>query len=250
MKTIRYFLLCLGCWSSLTALAQRTPNPDQDEEEYSSVTTFGINANTNAGVLGGPVFRQEKLLPGDLFGKRQFRYVSLEIVNIRHPREIQVPTATGSRYVFGKENIFLVIRPQYGRSVALFRRSADEGIAINAIVAAGPSIGVLKPYYVEIQEGPNRIRSVPVSSLANSGFASINGPGSLLAGLGESKLTVGLHLKAAASFELSAFRNNTTGVEIGFLGEIYPQTVKIMTQGTNRSFFSSAYLTLFFGTKK
>lgn len=250
----------VGLLASLGAVAQTASPTDADDDNYTSVTTYGVTTNTNAGLLGGFSFRQSKLLPGTLLGKRQFRYLSVELVNVKHPKEYQQqsPYAT-SRFVYGKENYLFVLRPQYGREIQLFRRSADEGVAINAIVAAGPSLGIIKPYYVEVQSGQQSSRSLPYATAVRQQIAGeIIGAGKFFEGVGESKLTVGLHLKTAVSFELSAFRNNTTGIEIGFLAEAFPKTIVILPntdpnvnpEAGNRSFFTSGYVTLFFGTKK
>lgn len=250
----------LGLFMSLGAVAQTTSPNDTDDDDYTSVTTYGITTNTNAGLLGGFVFRQSKLLPGTLLGKRQFRYLSVELVNVKHPKEYQQQSLyASSRFVYGKENYLFVLRPQYGREIQLFRRSADEGVAINAIVAAGPSLGVIKPYYVEVQASQQTTRSLPYATAVRQQIAGeIVGAGKFFDGFGESKLTVGLHLKTAVSFELSAFRNNTTGIEVGFLAEVFPKTIVILPNTDpsinpevgNRSFFTSGYVTLFFGTKK
>ncbi len=251
----------LGLLISWGATAQTTSPTDTDDDNYTSVTTYGITTNTNAGLLGGFVFRQSKLLSGTLLGKRQFRYLSVELVNVKHPKEYQQQSLyAGSRFVYGKENYLFVLRPSYGREIQLFRRSADEGVAINAIIAAGPSLGIIKPYYVEVQ-GPTQqtTRTLPYATAVKQQIAGeIIGAGGFFEGLGESKLTVGLHLKTAVSFELSAFRNNTTGIEIGFLAEAFPKTIIILPNTDpniapevgNRSFFTSGYITLFFGTKK
>lgn len=250
-------LVLLTSWG---AIAQSASPTDADDDNYTSVTTYGVTTNTNAGLLGGFVFRQSKLLSGTLLGKRQFRYLSVELVNVKHPKEYQQQSLNyGSRFVFGKENYLFVLRPQYGREIQLFRRSADEGVAINAIIAAGPSLGIIKPYYVEVQATQQTTRTLPYATAVKQQIAGdIIGAGGFFEGLGESKLTVGLHLKTAVSFELSAFRNNTTGIEVGFLAEAFPKTIIILPNPDpninpevgNRSFFTSGYITLFFGTKK
>lgn len=251
MRTV-YKIWCvavsIGLLASNGAVGQVRPI-DTDEDNYKSVTTFGVTTNTNAGLLGGFVFRQSKLLSGTPFGKKQFRYFAVEVVNVKHPKEIpQSPSFTGSRFTYGKENYLFVVRPQYGRELTLFQRSADEGITINGIFAVGPSLGIIKPYYVEVAEG-NRTRTLSYSDAVN-GAKTIIGSGGFFQGFGESKFTVGLNVKAAVSFELSAFRSNTTGVEIGFLTELFPQKIIIMPTADNRSFFTSGFVTLFFGSKK
>ncbi|WP_077920246.1 hypothetical protein [Spirosoma sp. 209] len=261
MRTI-YVLFSLVL-SSLSVLGQnvRPSAAETEEENYNTITTFGITTNTNSGIVGGFSFRQSRLASGELLGMRQYHYISLEVVNVKHPKEIQSSiNSVGSRYISGKENYLFVVRPQYGREVKLFQRDDDEGIAVSGILAAGPSLGIIKPYYLEVSFG-NTTRSVPASEV--NGFATatgetVTGAGSFFQGFGQSKLTVGVNVKAALSFELSAFRSNTTGVEIGFLAEAFPQRIVIIpnqTQGGdrsigNRSFFTSGYLTLFFGSKK
>ena len=261
MRTI-YTILILTLTTTLVLGQSVRPAPAEDQSDnYKSITTFGITTNTNSGILGGVSFRQAKRLDSELFGLPQYRYLSVEIVNVKHPKELAASiSAAGSRYIQGKENYLFVIRPQYGREVTLFQRDDDEGIAVSGILAAGPSLGIIKPYYLDVQFG-NNTRSVPASQVNGSSTPTgevVTGAGSIFQGFGESKLTVGLNIKAALSFELSAFRTNTTGVEIGFLSEIFPQKIIIIpntsaggnrTDG-NRNFFTSAYLTLFFGSKK
>lgn len=249
--------------SSLLLLTQASyaQSADSEDEDYRTITTFGVTTNTNSGIVGGVSFRQSKLLSGTLMGMPQYRYLSVELVNVRHPKE--VPSSLGqfgSRFTDGKENYLFVVRPQYGREVKLFQRNSDEGISVSGILAGGPSLGIIKPYYLEVSSG-NNTRQVPASQVNGSTTPtgeSVVGKGSFFQGLGESKLTVGLNLKAALSFELSAFRTSTTGVEIGFLTEVFPNRVVIIPNTTpgsnradgNRSFFTSGYITVFFGNKK
>lgn len=251
-------VLCSLMPLAQTAYAQST---DSDDESYSTITTFGLTANTNSGIVGGLSFRQSKLLSGTLLGMPQYRYISVELVNVKHPKEVSSSLGSfGSRFIDGKENYLFVLRPQYGREVKLFQRDTDEGISVSGILAGGPSLGIVKPYYLEVSTG-NNTRQVPASQV--NGFMtpsgeSVVGKGNFFQGFGESKLTVGLNIKAALSFELSAFRTNTTGVEIGFLTEVFPNRVVIIPNTTpggnrtdgNRNFFTSGYITLFFGNKK
>ena len=259
MQTLyRLFGLTLSCLllTGQGAIAQKT---DTDDDNYPIVTTYGLTTNTNSGIIAGFSFRRSKLLSNKLLGMSQSQYISVEIVNVKHPKEIQSSiNSVGSRYISGKENYLFVLRPQYGREVKLFQRNSDEGIAVSGILAGGPSLGIIKPYYLEVTSG-NSTRTVPASQV--NGYATatgetVTGAGGFFEGLGQSTLTVGLNIKAALSFELSAFRTNTTGIEIGFLAEMFPQKIVIIPSPTgnredgNRNFYTSAYLTLFFGSKK
>ncbi|MBO9616645.1 MAG: hypothetical protein J7619_28420 [Dyadobacter sp.] len=229
--------------------AQRRSVKNEDAEEtYKSFTSLGITTNTNSGILGGAVFRQSSALGTKMFGKNAYRYLALELVNVKHPKELSTQDfVTGARLVYGKQNYLFVLRPEYGREIALFSRQDDEGISISGIVAAGPSLGFEKPYMVQYQGSDGRVTTQPFDP---NRAGDIIGAGSFFQGFGKSKVVPGLHIKTAMSFELSAFRDNVTGVEVGFIAEAFSRKITIMADAQNKAFFTSGYLTLYFGSKK
>lgn len=249
----RFFSILTVMSLGLAVTSVRAQGSDTDEERYNSVTTYGITSNTNSGIIGGFVFRQSKALPNLFKGRRQFRYMSIEVVNVKHPKELQSQTAyTGGRFVYGKQNYLFVVRPQYGREVSLFTRTSDEGIAVNGIVAIGPSLGIIKPYFIQFQSRPGQqVQSVPFDPNTNGlQQESILGAGGFFQGFEKSKLAAGLNAKAAVSFELSAFHNSLTGLEVGFLIEAFTKKIPIMAYADNRNVFTSGYISLFFGNKR
>lgn len=229
--------------------AQRRSVKNEDAEEtYKTFTSVGITTNTNSGILGGAVFRQSAALGSKMFGKNAYRYLALELVNVKHPKELSTQDfVTGARLVYGKQNYLFVLRPEYGREIALFSRQDDEGISISGIVAAGPSLGFEKPYMVQYQGSDGRVTTQPFDP---NRAGDIIGAGSFFSGFGKSKVVPGLHVKTAMSFELSAFRDNVTGVEVGFIAEAFTRKITIMADAQNKAFFTSGYLTLYFGSKK
>jgi hypothetical protein len=234
--------------------AQRRAKAEDNEERYKSFTSVGVTTNTNSGILGGAVFRQSSAVSSKLFGKDQYRYLAIELVNVKHPKELsQQDFVTGARLVYGKQNYLFVLRPEYGREITLFNRHEDEGISISGIVAAGPSLGLEKPYMIQFQTSDGRVVTEPfdpVKHSAGSQGTGIIGAGNFFHGFGQTKVVPGLHLKTAMSFELSAFRDNVTGVEIGFIAEAFTRKIQIMAFAENRSVYTSGYITLYFGSKK
>ncbi len=246
----RKHLLLVGLCLLLTTAgwAQRRGEADTDIETYNSLFSGGITTNTNSGLFGGLVVRSSNSLSGTLFGKQQFRYLALEIVNVKHPKEYASPyPGNGARLIRDKQNYLFVLRPEYGRELMFYNRHSNEGISISGIVAAGPSIGIEKPYYVQLQPRAGVVTSVPYRPDLPG---DIIGAGSFFAGFDKAKLVPGAHLKAALSFELSAFRENMTGIEIGFVAEAFSRQIIIVPQAQNRSFFTSGFVTLYYGLKK
>jgi hypothetical protein len=252
MKQKNYLLVAsLLLFLSTSVWSQRRGEQDSDIEKYNALSSIGVTTNTNSGILGGIVLRNSKSLPGTLFGKQQFRYLALELVNVKHPKEISSQNfVTGSRFTYGKQNYLFVLRPEYGREIMFFNRHADEGISISGILAAGPSLGLEKPYVIQFQRRPGVIVSEPYDPVKHAQTELIIGSGSFFQGFDKTKIVPGLHLKTALSFELSAFRDNMTGLEIGFITEAFTRKIVIMPFADNRSFFTSGYVTLYFGNKK
>ncbi len=220
-----------------------------DEENFKSVLSFGLTTNTNSGLLGGAAVRKEILINNNAF-HRQFHYINLEVVSVNHYRESTSNVGgNGSGYVYGKQNYLFAIRPQYGREINLFRKSSEGGVNVNGIIAGGPTIGLLKPYYVQVFYGRGSIRDEifdPKKHTPNN----IAGSGGFFEGIGEATVVPGINLKAALNFELDAFRQSNISLEIGFLAEAYAQKVNIMALSENRSLYTSGYVTVFFGGKK
>ncbi|WP_414617763.1 hypothetical protein [Dyadobacter sp. 32] len=234
---------------STNTYAQRRAKTEDNEERYKKFTSIGITTNTNSGILGGAVLRQSSALSSTFMGKNQYRYLALEIVNVKHPKELSVQDfSTGARLVYGKQNYLFVLRPEYGRELTLFNRHEDEGISISGIVAAGPSLGLEKPYMIQYQDGRRTVTAAydPVKH-ASTGIV---GAGGFFQGFGLTKIVPGVHIKTALSFELSAFRENVTGLEIGFIAEAFTRKIDIMAYADNRSLYTSGYITLYFGNKK
>ncbi|MEZ4902177.1 MAG: hypothetical protein R2822_10685 [Spirosomataceae bacterium] len=239
-------LLAESAWSQQTRTKK---NLEEEEEDYATITTYGVTTNTNSGILGGFVFGHAKRLDNELFGRRQYRYLGLEIVNIRHPKELSQTSNTG-RFTPGKQNYLFSLRPQYGRQIVFSNRSNDEGISISGIFAVGASLGILKPYFIQYQVRPGVVRTEAYDPLKHTDPGNILGSGNILQGLGESKIIPGVNAKVGFAIELSAFRTNLTGVEVGFLGELFGKAPIIIPFADNRSLFTSGYVTLFFGNKK
>jgi hypothetical protein len=216
-----------------------------DDDEFRSQFVYGINFNTNGGIIGGAMVRYVQAL-----SPRMYQSFGVEIVNVKHPKELRSQSyATGNTYILGKSNYLFVIRPTYGRELVLFRKAPDEGVQINAIGAIGPSLGLIKPYYIQYAYSPTNAPFEQYNPQRHSPSA-ILGSGPLFEGMGEIDLSLGLNARVGLNFELSGFRNSVTGFEVGFVAEAFPRQVVIIPEADNRSFFTSLYLTLFFGTKR
>lgn len=214
----------------------------QDGYEYESEFIWGFNKNTSGGLIGGFVFKKSFKMTD-----RMLQTFGLEIMNVRHPQEVRFNSAYGNFFTFGKQNYLYTFRLQYGRDFILFKKAPQQGVEIKAVFAAGPSIGVEAPYYVEYLKDDITIRAQYNETMAKE---NILGPGRLFQGLGDSKIVPGLNLKAAMNFELGIFKSQVTGFEAGVLVDVYTRKIDMMVLAKNYSVYPTLFLTLFFGNRK
>ena len=239
----KYFLCLLICLllGSPELLAQVNPSGEVDEE-YLIENVFGIVKATNGGLISGFYYRRSKKL-NDL----TLSNIGIELVNIKHPREARETTFTGSSFVFGKSNYFVSVRPTYGRERILFKKAPQQGARVTAIVAAGPTLGLEIPYYVEL--GGNRKEQYdPLNPQHARPF--IGGSAGPFRGIGDTNVVVGLHAKASLTFETNSTKQRVFGFEVGFTLDVYTREIEILPLVENYSAFPAAFLSLYFGKRR
>jgi hypothetical protein len=225
----------------------------QDSYDYQSEFTWGINKNTSGGLIGGLVFKKARKL-----SERVLETYGLELMNVKHPQEVRRNSIqTGNFFIYGKANYLYAIRLQYGRDLVLFKKAPQQGVEIKAVLAVGPTIGVVAPYYVEYFPDGGGGFSVRAPYTTEISITNIAGTGRLFEGIGDSKITPGANLKAAVNFELGTVKSQVTGFEAGFLVDAYTKKIEIMAPGVdnipgakNYSVFPTVFITLFYGSRK
>jgi hypothetical protein len=242
----RKYFYCISFFF-LFQISNLLAQADENEEEiYRKETTFGINFNTNGGLIGGGILKfaiSKK--------SKQFTTFGLEVVGIKHPKEYNITSQlTGNSYTYGKLNYLFSTRLQYGKDFILFRKAPEEGVKVSAIVAGGPSIGILKPYYISYQYSPTKVVVEPFDPNKHVLVDAILGAGNFFQGFDYATLVPGFHLKLGISCDFGTFKNAITGFEGGVTFETFFQEVPLLIQANNSRVYSAAYLTFFIGSKK
>jgi hypothetical protein len=242
MNKLKFILPLLLLSFSIESFAQRE---DIGNYEYDKEYMFGINKNTNGGLIGGFVFKA-----GTRIDDTQFSFWAVEFSNVKNPKEIRYSTVLGNSYIFGKSNYLYAIRPQYGREIILFKKAPNQGVQVSALAAVGPSFGLIAPYFIEY--ALNRVETVREQydpEIHQSRF-NILGTGRLFEGIGQSEFAIGANLKAALSFEFGVFRSNATGLELGYMLEGFTKEIPLIPTTENRQLFQSVYFTFFYGFRQ
>jgi hypothetical protein len=275
MKKLLYpaagLVLSLIATAPAFAQANQTPPPTgptfeaapgampSDEQSYRREVVFGLNFNTQGGLIGGANVRVATVLD-----ERLLRFWSLEGVSFKNPKEERVTNPyTGGTYTRYKTNYALALRPSFGIQRILFRKAAESGVQVNALLSAGPSIAFLMPYYISFDYDAQRNNSFRPSDVivneqydpvkhADSNFIVDRAP--LFSGIGQTSVVAGGHLRGGLSFEYGRYRDAVAGAEVGFVLEAYTKRLNVLAPPAptdpstlNRQFFPSVYLTLYLG---
>ena len=237
------------------------PAAPSDEQSYNKEFVFGINFNNQGGLLGGASVRSSRLLDD-----RNLRFWMVEGVMLKNSKEQRLSTYIGGTYISRKTNYAFVLRPSFGLQRVFFRKAADAGVQVSGLVSAGPSLGLLMPYYITYDRtfaaSPRQQPNLSSDDIVNEQYdpakhnvtSAILDHGPLFSGIGQTQVVPGAHLRGGLSFEYGRYRDAVTGLEVGFLVEAFTKRMVILAPDANlendplnRQFFPSVYLTLYFG---
>ncbi|PIY08771.1 MAG: hypothetical protein COZ18_10600 [Flexibacter sp. CG_4_10_14_3_um_filter_32_15] len=240
---MKFFIFFLSFFFlSFSSFSQR----NTDDFDYETQFVYGISLNTQSGLIGGFSFRYSKAI-----NETMYHSFSLEMVDVRHPKEQRRPSRlTGEFFVPGKRNFLYVLRPQYGREWVLFRKAEERGIQVNAIGAIGPTIGIVAPYIIDYQFTNEIIRTEQYDPNIHTSFEAVLGTGSFARRMSEAKIQLGASLKTSLALEFSAFKGSQVGFEAGMMFDAYSKKIEIMGLAENKQIYPSAFFTLFYGISK
>ncbi len=160
------------------------------------------------------------------------------------------PFVNSIPFIYGKENFFYPVKLGVQQQILLGNKSNKNGVSITGNYGGGVSLGLLRPYYVQVQRG-NELVYVKYNSADSVDFLSQPFAGPTF-GKGWSEITVtpGLYGKAALRFDYGAYNEIVSAIEVGITGEFYSKKIPILTQISQKQFFFSAYFSVLFGKRK
>ena len=163
----------------------------------------------------------------------------------------------GNSYVYGKQNNFYYLRVGFGQQKILGGKGNKNGVAVSAIYGGGLTLGLLKPYYVQIQDNSgqgNGVKDIKYSDTTAVKFLDpslIIGGSGFGKGFGEIKYVPGVTGRLALRFDYGKYNETVSALEVGVNAEFYSQAVPILVGvNDNKKFFFNGYIALTFGKRK
>lgn len=264
---LRFVLLCCTLLSTLWLTAQQELPANANIYNARSIglvydheLTFNVAIATPRNFFFG--VRSGKLLTYD-----RTRFWTLTFGDIRHSRErrenpdrINIVNNRVSRaYVFGKQNQLYALRLGFGTKRLLSEKARERGVAVGYSYEVGPSLGLLKPYYLEIERNdaaPIDVRYTEDNlDVFVGNQVNIFGASAWTVGLDEIGLRPGVHAKFAAHFGFGAFDETAKSLEAGIMADYFLGNTDIMIESdltpgvSNSPLFLSLFLNFQIGKR-
>jgi len=185
----------------------------------------------------------------------------LEIGERFDKKEEKVPTLSTSQgfvvfssYKYGKQNNFYYAKLGLGQQKLIGGKGNKNGVAVSAIYGAGFSAGLLKPYYIQIENpyAGNARQQIKYNN-NDSLFLDptiILGHGSLGKGFNEIQFVPGAYARTSLRFDYGRYNELISALEVGLNAEFYSKSMPILVNGESKKFFLNAYVSIVFGKRK
>ncbi|MFL5747832.1 MAG: hypothetical protein ACJ751_24370 [Niastella sp.] len=266
MKKIVLFLLA-GTLAS-TIWAQENPTPKsptakkdkqaarkerinaliKQEEEgeiiFNKQNVFGIKLNTDGYGLSYEIGRFKSPRVANIF--------QIEINEKKHKKEKRTSLLNGFNFnsvIYGKLNNFYQVKLSAGQQRIIGGKGNKNGVGVMAIYTGGVSVGLQKPYYVDVIDQAQQRYRKTYPDIIDSNYLE-QGASGFTVGWNKVQPKFGLTAKAALRFDYGRFNETVSAIEVGLNAEYYAQKVAQMAYNPEKNFFFNAYISLLLGRRK
>ena len=194
---------------------------------------------------------------GKMNTNRKTTIYRIDITEIKHQKEEKLSNGGGfvftNPFIYGKINSFYQATLGFGQQYMLGQKGNKNGVAVSAIFNGGLAIGLLRPYYLQVQDPMNGENKTIKYSVADSLLflgPTIIGGGGFGKGWSEMKMKPGAFAKTALRFDYGRFNEVVSGIEAGLSVEFYGSKIPIMIGQKDKQLFFQGYISILFGRRK
>lgn len=216
---------------------------------YRRQSIFGIQARTN----GYGIFYEL----GKMQTNRRTTLYRIDLTEIKHQKEEKLPSGGGlvfgNPFVYGKINNFYQLNLGFGQQHIFGQKGNKNGVSVAGVFEAGLALGLLRPYYLEVEDptgGENRVIKYSVQDSTLFLGPTIVGGGGFGKGWNEISVKPGAFAKSALRFDYGRFNELVSGIEVGLSVDFYGSKIPIMVTQKEKNIFFQGYIALLFGRRK
>lgn len=225
---------------------------------YNRETTFNVRFATNRSFGFGMEW-------GRLRTYDKTKTLNLGISELKHPKEQKQNAAPSVRrssrpFVYGKRNSLFVLRSGWGAKRYFSEKAKQKGVAVGISYSIGPSMGLLKPYYLALNlkgdpsTGTGRTTIVKYSEANHDDFLDntlILGAAPFTRGISEISFLPGGTASLAYHMDWGAYDEMVKAMDIGLTVDVFARKAAIFVDDSqNQQVFFNFFLSLQFGKRK
>lgn len=267
MSRYRY-LLSAALWSIVASVAigQNTFQPKSVDLDYKGIIyrnewSLDFRLHTNGAAIA---YNTGKI---DAFNKTSYYHFELgymtDFRERKQTRSFQTGTIIQSRtFIFGKANNVINLRAGKGWKRYVSEKARRKGIAMGYSYEVGPSLALVKPYYLNVRRN-NIINGEVVVTFEDIKYSpedediflnnvAIQGSTGFWKGFDEITVIPGLQTKASLLFSLGAYDKLVKAIEVGAMLDLYIQKVPIMVETpavSAKPYFFNLYISMQIGRR-
>ncbi len=188
---------------------------------------------------------------------RKSQIIRFELSEAKHVREEKLfgnAFILGNPYIFGKRNYLYPFSVGYGQQYVFGQKSNKNGVAVTGLWNVGVTLGLLRPYYLRVEDNVNGGDKLLKYSVADSAEfvdkSIVISGGGIGKGWGEIKVQPGGFAKAGMRFDYGRYNEMVSALEIGMSVEAYASKIPILLYQKEPQLFFQGYIAIVFGKRK
>lgn len=243
------------CCLSVSTMGQDTQTKSKGYDEkadvrYEHQLKGGAIGHTNGWGIG--------LLYGKHKGKDLKTLYSFDyLFSLKHPKETKVVRRgrdQANPYVFSRKNALMVARFGIGQQRRIADKEESIGVRVDWNYTIGPSLGLLKPDYIELLKDLDNGQTVKETtrykpSKPEHSQGNIFGGAPYVRGLGEIDVKPGISAKTSLSFAWGEDRQRFKSIEAGIMVDAFARRMPIFyfEERKNKRIFVNLFASFSFG---
>jgi hypothetical protein len=260
----RYFvLIVLGLGFVQILFAQKKNSTftlaDEENAVFKNEWSLGMRMHTN-----GFSAYYERVWIKSIYKKRvlQTNFFYFKDFKQKKVKSAYAEVFNANGYFYGKQNNFWNLNVLYGQKKVLAEKADKNGVRVSMVYLGGISLGILKPYGLDIVEQDNFSEAPPERVVRfydedNPGtfldpFNSdtrIYGPAGVGSGFNRIQAVPGIHGKFGFNFDWAGKENVVKSIELGAQVDIYYRNLPVMITSRNKPYVLNLYLAFQLGKR-
>lgn len=158
--------------------------------------------------------------------------------------------AFSTPFIFGKQNFFYPVKLGVQQQILFGNKSNKNGVSITGNYGGGVSVGLLRPYYVQLGATGTYVKYESADSAQFLDPGGISGGPGFSKGWSDLTVTPGAYLKTALRFDYGSYNEVVSALEVGISADYYSKKIPLMVHETQKQFFFTGYVAIIFGRRK